>query len=224
MKLHLCSAVILSFLALVVLAAAQTATTASPASSATPQEPPSVKPLKPFTAEVPAIPATVTWDTDKVRLDMGAFTADGGTVSPHYSLLFYKTGTVYQVFPDAPPMCSYDVVPPEQVACHNPLSMLLMPLPAASAKTKITVLGEETVAGVPCTVEQVTSSDLNIAPSGGVKLWISKDLGITVKVASPGADGSSTLFDKIKLGKPDPQLFVPPAYCKLQAGSAGKCN
>jgi len=187
-------------------------------------KPPSVMPLKPFTAQVPSLPGNVSWDMDKVRIDMGAFTAGGGTVSPHYSLLLYKTGGVYQVFPGAPPMCSYDMVPLGEVGCHNPLSMMLMPLPTASAKTQITMLGEEPVAGVPCTIEQIKSSDPNIAPPGGVKVWVSKDLGILVKVESPGPNGSSTLFDKIKLGKPDPQLFVPPAYCKLQAGSAGKCN
>ena len=181
-------------------------------------------PLKPFSAEVPVLPGNVSWDLDRVRIELGAFTAGGGTVSPSYSLLFYKTGKIYHVFPGAPPMCSYDVVPPEQVACHNPLSMMLMPLPAASAKTTITVLGEETLAGVLCTVERVTSSDPNVAPSGGMKVWISKDLGIIVKGESPGPDGTTTLFDKIKLAKPDPTLFVPPAHCKLVAGSAGKCN
>lgn len=183
-----------------------------------------VMPSKPFIAELPTLPGNVSWDLDAVRIEMGAFTAGSGVVSPHYSLLFYKTGKIYQVFPGAPPMCSYDEVPPEQVACHNPLSMMLMPPPVTSAKTKITVLGEETVSGVLCTVERVTSSDPNIAPPEGVKLWLSKDLGIIVKVEAPGPDGSLTLFDKIKLGKPAPALFVPPAYCKLQAGSAGKCN
>lgn len=197
---------------------------AGAAAQGVPGAPVPVMPLKPFTAELPVLPGDVSWDQDAVRIEMGAFAAGGGTVSPHYSLLFYKTGKIYQVFPGTPPMCSYDVVPPDQVACHNPMSMLLMPLPQASAKTKITVLGEESVAGVLCTVERVTSSDPNIAPPGGVKLWISKDLGITVKAESPPPDGSTTLFDKIKLGKPDPALFVPPAYCKLVAGSAGKCN
>jgi hypothetical protein len=197
---------------------------AGAAAQGAPGQPAPVKPLKPFTAEVSALPGKVYWDMDKVRIDMGAFTAGGGVVSPHYTLLFYKTGRIYQVFPGAAPLCSYDETPPAQVGCHNPLSMMLMPLPQASSKTKITVVGEETVAGVRCTVEKITSSDPNVAPPGGARAWISKDLGILVKVESPGPNGSEVFFDNIKLGQPDPKLFVPPAYCAYHAGSAGPCN
>ncbi len=185
------------------------------------QQRPSVKPLKPFAAELPALPGKVYWDMDKVRIDMGAFAAGGGTVSAHYTLLFYTSGKIYQVFPGAPPMCSYDEVPPAQVGCHNPVGMMLMPLPKASAKTKITVLGEETVEGVPCTVERVTSSDPNVAPPGGVRVWVSKDLGVMVKIEGPGG---GAFFTAIKLGEPEPKLFVPPPYCKYAPGTAGKCN
>jgi hypothetical protein len=192
---------------------------------ATAQQPPPVKPLKPFTAELPALPGKIYWGTDKVRIEMGAFTAGGGTVSAHYTLLYYKTGKVYQVFPGSPPMCSYDEVPPAQVGCHNPASMMMsMPLPAPSAKTQITPLGEETAEGVLCKVEKVTSSDPNVAPPGGVKVWISKDLGLIVKIEGPGPNGSAAFFKNIKVGEPDPKLFVPPASCKYAPGSAGKCD
>ena len=42
------------------------------AAQGAPGRQPSVMPLKPFTAQVPALPAKVSWDMDKVRIEMGA--------------------------------------------------------------------------------------------------------------------------------------------------------
>ena len=197
------------------------------------QQPSLVRPSKPFTVEISSIPAKIYSELDKSRVDMGQVFAvpklkgySEGTLPASYTLLFYKTRKWYAVAPSLR-VCVYDVVPPGRMGCDDPINVLLMSPPKASANTKITALGEETVGGVRCTVERLTSSDPNVAPPGGLKMWVSKDLGILVKAEGRGPDGKPMTLvslDSVTLGKADPKLFVPPAYCQYAAGSAPPCK
>ncbi|MHB8524936.1 MAG: hypothetical protein ACYDD2_02100 [Candidatus Acidiferrales bacterium] len=60
-------------------------------------------------------------------------------------------------------------------------------------------------------------------------MWVSKDLGV-VQIESLGPDGKPATLttlgnvDKVTLGKPDPKVFVPPAYSKYKAGFEAPCN